>query len=445
MSANDASAITVTCPACEAHYRVPTERLHGSLVKLRCKSCGHLFDVAASRDSALFRRGRRWYVVIGRQRIGPITAQQVSERLSRGDLSADSFAWCSGMSQWRRLAEIDDFRQVLADAAERAAESDPIIDVVSNPNIAVEPDPQETAPLLPDLSLDELERPNKVSEDTAVVAYVPTEDGDQLSARYLYDSNDDLFGLGSDPGDEDSVELVQQDRLNVAVEDAADEMGREQETDELLRTSPIGVVFSAPEQDDPDSTQPALQPSPSQLEAIAESDDGPSFTSQRHESSVLFALPEVAQAMVPSSRQSDQRREQPGAAPLEQPVTEQLVQLPPITVVAATDRETGEHSPIAGVVPLVEPSPSPRRLGMMIVATLVGVIIGASGLIAAVYFLRPDVYRLLRYPAVQTASRDAFVAPAPGPGTRARLDGGVAPDVLTGDDRAATVGARFER
>jgi GYF domain 2 len=51
-----------------------------------------------------------WHVIIGGQRQGPLTEDQVLAYLGDGTLAADDFVWCPDFADWKRAGEIGDNR-----------------------------------------------------------------------------------------------------------------------------------------------------------------------------------------------------------------------------------------------------------------------------------------------------------------------------------------------
>ncbi len=53
---------------------------------------------------------RRWFVHARGNQEGPITLSEVHERLNRGVLLSQDFAWCESMETWKRIQEIPELQ-----------------------------------------------------------------------------------------------------------------------------------------------------------------------------------------------------------------------------------------------------------------------------------------------------------------------------------------------
>lgn len=137
----------IVCDACSAKYSIADEKVRGKVFKIRCKKCSNIIvvrgssgadagaqpaatydqketkvfdysgydnpsDAAAASDAGS--ADAIWHVVIDQEQVGPMTAEEVGARFSRGDLDADSYVWCEGFADWERLADIDVFAALAA-------------------------------------------------------------------------------------------------------------------------------------------------------------------------------------------------------------------------------------------------------------------------------------------------------------------------------------------
>jgi hypothetical protein len=82
-----------------------------------------------------------WHVIIGGQRQGPLTEDQVLTYLGDGRLAADDFVWCPDFPDWKRAGEIGDNRPLEPVLAQAVVESGDLVqddrDIV-DPAIAVQ-------------------------------------------------------------------------------------------------------------------------------------------------------------------------------------------------------------------------------------------------------------------------------------------------------------------
>jgi hypothetical protein len=58
------------------------------------------------------RTGSDWFAVIDRERVGPLSEDELTVRLRREEVSATTLVWRRGMNQWRRLDSVSEFSQL---------------------------------------------------------------------------------------------------------------------------------------------------------------------------------------------------------------------------------------------------------------------------------------------------------------------------------------------
>lgn len=122
MSEAGQALIKVGCSNCGSKYSLPRDRLKGRVLKIRCKSCDTIFEVRDKSPQSISARGqRRWFAVINRERMGPMTAQQVRDRFSRGEITLRTYVWRQGMEKWERLHRVPE----LGEASEAPKETLP--------------------------------------------------------------------------------------------------------------------------------------------------------------------------------------------------------------------------------------------------------------------------------------------------------------------------------
>jgi predicted Zn finger-like uncharacterized protein len=117
----DRSTVRVQCTTCGARYGIPEERARGRVLKVRCKACSTIIEVrggAIAPGRSVLERGRKqWFLVIRRERVGPMTDQEVRERFQRGEIKPRTYVWRKGFSRWERLLTVDEFQDLVADVA----------------------------------------------------------------------------------------------------------------------------------------------------------------------------------------------------------------------------------------------------------------------------------------------------------------------------------------
>jgi len=141
----------IVCDACSAKYSIADEKVRGKVFKIRCKKCSNIivvrgavseaaepaapkFDQTATKvhDYAGY-DGQRptdevseappgaiWHLVIDQEQVGPMTVEEVRERLQRGEIDADGYVWREGFADWERLSDVDAFAALVSGGGARA-------------------------------------------------------------------------------------------------------------------------------------------------------------------------------------------------------------------------------------------------------------------------------------------------------------------------------------
>ena len=65
--------------------------------------------------------GGSWYVVVGRDKVGPLAPSQIAEKLSAGEVTLHSLAWQKGMAGWTKIEEMPVLLQLLNRAGAQLA------------------------------------------------------------------------------------------------------------------------------------------------------------------------------------------------------------------------------------------------------------------------------------------------------------------------------------
>lgn len=52
----------------------------------------------------------QWYMAIGGHQVGPISAQEIISNIQNGSMNADAFVFTSGMKDWVRVGDVEQFR-----------------------------------------------------------------------------------------------------------------------------------------------------------------------------------------------------------------------------------------------------------------------------------------------------------------------------------------------
>jgi predicted Zn finger-like uncharacterized protein len=149
----------VVCPACNARYRLPDDRVRGKVLKIRCKSCGNIFQVRdpntqsadsddirsrSTRASGTFgavgsdtSRGKQvetssgsfsdeeiWYYSINGESYGPYRKSELHARFEEGQLGSEAYVWSEGFEQWKLASEVEHFAAAMETASSKKDEDD---------------------------------------------------------------------------------------------------------------------------------------------------------------------------------------------------------------------------------------------------------------------------------------------------------------------------------
>ncbi|MDQ3340052.1 MAG: zinc-ribbon domain-containing protein [Myxococcota bacterium] len=137
----------IVCDACQAKYSISDDKVQGKVFKIRCKKCSNIIVVrggasaaepaaapAAEKETRTYDYGYDgggdqapagddsvWHVVINQDQVGPMTAGEVQQRFSAGEIDADTYIWREGFSDWLPIAQVDTFAGFVASGSSTAA------------------------------------------------------------------------------------------------------------------------------------------------------------------------------------------------------------------------------------------------------------------------------------------------------------------------------------
>ena len=137
----------IVCDACQAKYSISDDKVQGKVFKIRCKKCSNIIVVRGGagavepapappqeKDTRVYDYGYDggdhapagdepvWHVVINQDQVGPMTAVEVQQRFSGGEIDRETYIWREGFADWLPLAQVDSFAQ-LASAGPAASRS----------------------------------------------------------------------------------------------------------------------------------------------------------------------------------------------------------------------------------------------------------------------------------------------------------------------------------
>jgi predicted Zn finger-like uncharacterized protein len=118
--------LKISCQACSTRYSVPDQKVQGEgrTFKIRCKQCGEMIvlkGTAVAPDST--KPGTelsepkpgelKYYYAVGAERHGPLRAVDLAQLVWKGEVSATTYVWRSGMPSWVHLEDVPALRAAL--------------------------------------------------------------------------------------------------------------------------------------------------------------------------------------------------------------------------------------------------------------------------------------------------------------------------------------------
>ncbi len=122
----------IVCEACQAKYSIADDKVRGKVFKIRCKKCSHVIVVRGSGDGAAAASGEfatspasatdltldaGWHIVVEGEQVGPLSEADIKARLTRGEVSPDTYIWKEGLADWVKISTLPEF----SDAAPASA------------------------------------------------------------------------------------------------------------------------------------------------------------------------------------------------------------------------------------------------------------------------------------------------------------------------------------
>ena len=171
-----------TCPSCAKSYRLPPDRLGpAGRAQISCPNCKAVVLVKTGQDENLIcqllgpgasQEGMApaagnpartsgvvaaavpptWFVVVDREKVGPLNPAQLAEKLASGALTIQHLAWQKGMAGWTKIEELPELLKELARTGQVAnARHSGVIAPQPAPQpaqqpVAPQPAPQPVAP-----------------------------------------------------------------------------------------------------------------------------------------------------------------------------------------------------------------------------------------------------------------------------------------------------------
>lgn len=145
----------ISCPACAAKYSIADEKVQDRLAKIRCRKCGATIvidgkvappNVYAADGSAAEHANvavtapvevsREYSVDFGDNDQRTLTLQDIVAAYNAGEITADTFLWADGMSDWKALGDVPDVVDALHAAASAPEASPSPVSAASSPRSA---------------------------------------------------------------------------------------------------------------------------------------------------------------------------------------------------------------------------------------------------------------------------------------------------------------------
>lgn len=119
------------CGNCKAKYQLSDERVAGKTVRMKCRKCEHLIEAkgppleeatytgpvsaaASSADSApASEQPSGWYAGIEGKPTGPMSVEDLAEKLKGGAITGDSLVWREGLDGWKPLSSFPELAGLL--------------------------------------------------------------------------------------------------------------------------------------------------------------------------------------------------------------------------------------------------------------------------------------------------------------------------------------------
>lgn len=111
----------IVCEACQAKYSISDDKVRGKAFKIRCKKCSHIIVVRSGEGSGLSPQpepvsvptpaaeAATWHIVVDGEQVGPLSESDVRARLSRGEITGETYIWREGMGDWLKISTVPEF------------------------------------------------------------------------------------------------------------------------------------------------------------------------------------------------------------------------------------------------------------------------------------------------------------------------------------------------
>src|SRR5258708_5773577 len=116
----------IVCDSGATKYSISDDKVRGKVFKIRCKKCSHIIVVRGTHDGAgagaapaagttpAASDGGGWHLVVNGDQVGPLPDADVRERITRGEVNAETYVWKDGFTDWVKLSTVTEFADDLA-------------------------------------------------------------------------------------------------------------------------------------------------------------------------------------------------------------------------------------------------------------------------------------------------------------------------------------------
>jgi predicted Zn finger-like uncharacterized protein len=125
--------VKISCPACAAKYSIADEKVHERLAKIRCRKCGttividgkahppHVYaaDGSAAESGSAGPSAHEYSIDFGDNDQRTMSLNDIVSAYNSGQLTAETFVWTEGMSDWKPLSEVPEIVDALHAVASR--------------------------------------------------------------------------------------------------------------------------------------------------------------------------------------------------------------------------------------------------------------------------------------------------------------------------------------
>jgi predicted Zn finger-like uncharacterized protein len=122
----------ITCQACQSKYTIADDKIQGKVAKIRCRKCGATVLVDASTSAGSNGSAPppgaapgAWLVNVAEGDERSLQLHEVVEAYNTGVITAETYLWKEGMTDWQPLSDIPEVVEALNQASSAATAAAP--------------------------------------------------------------------------------------------------------------------------------------------------------------------------------------------------------------------------------------------------------------------------------------------------------------------------------